>query len=176
MTKYYHVIKALQESSIEHIPELLVPPADDPYSALKRLLMELYDLSDYERAELLMALPQGDGDIRPSVLLDKMRAPTPPGEFEQLTSLFWYAFLSRQLPDIRVHCVPFVGVETLADVARRVDGQFRAQPRPAARPQVCSVPGEYVKYGDEIIAAGQDAVNAAKAKARSPPQLCYYQA
>ena len=68
LTKYYHVIKALSESSIERIPELLIPPADDPYSVLKDRLMELYDLSNYERAELLMALPQVDGDMRPSLL------------------------------------------------------------------------------------------------------------
>ena len=83
MTKYYHVIKALQESSIERIPELLVPPADNPYSVLKRWLIELYDFSDYERAKLLMALPQVDGDIRPSMLLDKMKALTLPGELDQ---------------------------------------------------------------------------------------------
>ena len=80
LTKYYHMIKALQESSIEHIPKLLVPPADDPYSVLKHRLIELYDLSDYKRAELLMALPQVIGDMRPSMLLNKMRALTLPEE------------------------------------------------------------------------------------------------
>ena len=93
--------KALPEGSIEDIPELLVPPTDYPYSVLESRLMELFDLSDYERVE-------------------------------QPTSLLWYAFLSRLPPDIRVHCVPFVGVETLAGVARRADAQFRARPRPAA--------------------------------------------
>ena len=39
LTKYYHVIKALPESSIEQISELLIPPADDPYSMLKDRLM-----------------------------------------------------------------------------------------------------------------------------------------
>ena len=69
MTKYYYVIKALPESSIERIPELLLPPAGDPYSVFKARLMELYDLSDYEKAELLMALPPVEGDVRPSMLL-----------------------------------------------------------------------------------------------------------
>ena len=82
------MIKALQESCIEHIPELFVPPADDPYSILKRRLIELCDLSDYEKAELFMVLPQVDGDMRPTMLLDKMRALTPPGELKQPTSLF----------------------------------------------------------------------------------------
>ena len=127
LTKYYHVIKALQESSIEHIPELLVPPTDDPYLVLKCQLIELYNLSDYERAEFLMVLPQVDGDMRPSMLLDKMRALTPPEELQRLTSLFWYAFLSRLPSDICVHCVPFVGVKMPAVVVRSADAQFRAR-------------------------------------------------
>ena len=91
---------------------------------VKNWLMELYDLSDYQKAELLMTLPQVDGDMRPSLLLDKMRFLTPTGELENPTSLFWYAFLSRLPPDIRVSCVPFVGMETLADVARHADAQW----------------------------------------------------
>ena len=122
------MIKALQESSIERIPELFVLPADDPYFVLKRRLIELYDLNNYKRAELLMVLPQVDGDMRPSMLLDKMRALTPPGELERPTSLFWHAFLMRLLSDINVNCVLFLGVETLADVARRADTQFGARP------------------------------------------------
>ena len=57
------------------IPDLLTPPADDPYSKLKARLLELYDMNDYEKAELLNALPPVDGDMRPSMLLDRMRAP-----------------------------------------------------------------------------------------------------
>ena len=167
------MIKSLQESSNEGIPELLILPADDPYSVLKRRFIDLYNLSDYERAELLMALPQVDGDMPPSMLLNKMRALTPQGELEWPTSLLWYAFLSRLLPNIRVHCVPFVGVETQVDVAQCAKAQFRARPRPAALPQVCHIPRE---YGDDIVAAVQDAVNAAKARSGSlpqPPQLCF---
>ena len=57
------MIKALQESSIERIPELLVLPTEDPYLVLKCPLIELYNLSDYEMAELLMALPQVNSDM-----------------------------------------------------------------------------------------------------------------
>ena len=124
-----------------------------------------------------MALPQVDGDMRPSMLLDKMRALTPPRELEKPTSLFWYAFLSRLPPNICVHCVPFIGLETLADVARRAVAQFRARSRPAAPPQVCNIPWEIGEYGVNV--AVQDAVNTTKARAMSPPQplqLCYYHA
>jgi len=43
----------------------------------RRRLIEMDDLSDYQRAELLMALPPLVGDMRPSELLDKMKALTP---------------------------------------------------------------------------------------------------
>ena len=33
-----------------------------------------------------------------------------------------------------MHCVLFVGMDTLADVAQRADAQFRAKPRPTALP------------------------------------------
>ena len=92
-------------------------------------------------------------DMRPSMLLNKMRALTPPGELDHPTSLFWYAFLSRLPRDIRVSCVPFVGV--------------------------CSVPRERVEYDDEVITAVQDAIHAVKTRAGSLPQLlqlCYYHA
>ena len=91
-----------------------------------------------------MALPQVDGDMRPSMLLDKMRALTPPEELERPTSLFWHAFLMRLLSDINVNCVLFLGVETLADVARRADTQFGARPsllrchRSTAFPRSCA--------------------------------------
>ena len=55
------MIKSLQESSNEGIPELLILPADDPYSVLKRQLIELYNLSNYKRAELLM--PQVESTV-----------------------------------------------------------------------------------------------------------------
>ena len=81
LTKYYHVIKSLPENVIVRIPDLLTPPTDDPYSKLKARLLELYDMSDYEKAELLNALPPVDGDMRPSMLLDRMRALTPTNIF-----------------------------------------------------------------------------------------------
>ena len=129
LTKYYHVIKALQESSIKLIPGLLVPQADDPNSVLKRWLIELYDLSDYERAELLMALPQVNRDIRPSMLLNKMMARRTRAADQPLLVCPLVKTTARYL---RALCaVHFIGVETLADVARRADAQFRARPRPS---------------------------------------------
>ena len=62
---------------------------------------------------VIKALPESSiGNIRPSMLLDKMRALTPSGELDHPTSLFWYAFLLRLPPDIRVSCVLLVGVDS----------------------------------------------------------------
>ena len=91
------------------------------------------------------------------MLLDKMRALTPPGELKQPTSLFWYAFLLRLLPNIHMHCVRFVGMERLANVARPQTLSFGPSQGLLHR-QVCSVPREYGEYGEEIVVAVQDTV------------------
>ena len=81
------------------ILDLLTLPAEDPYMVLKTHLINMYDLSDFQRAELLMALPPVAGDMRPSELMDKMKALTPKKELEKPPSFFWHAFL--YLPPIR---------------------------------------------------------------------------
>ena len=57
LTKYFYVIQALRQRTINRIPVLLILPVEDPYHALKDKLVEMYNLLDYQRAELLMALP-----------------------------------------------------------------------------------------------------------------------
>ena len=59
LTKYYHIIKALKESYIKPIPELLTSPFEDLYMVLKHRLIEMYDLLDFHCTELVMALPLG---------------------------------------------------------------------------------------------------------------------
>ena len=46
----------------------------DPYKVLKNKLNEMYDLGDFHQAQLLMALPPAAGDMRPSELMDRMKA------------------------------------------------------------------------------------------------------
>ena len=123
LTKYYNVVQALNESSIDRIPDLMTLPAEDPYMVLKCQLIQMYDLSDFQRAELLMALPLVVGDMHPSELIDKMKGLMPPEELERPSILFWHAFLTCLPADIRVHCVPFT-----MDVAQRTDVQFLARP------------------------------------------------
>ena len=90
LTKYFYVIQALRQRTINRIPDLLILPVEDPYHALKDKLVEMYNLLDYQRAELLMALPF----VLPSELMDCMKALMPPEEQARPSILFLHAFLS----------------------------------------------------------------------------------
>ena len=141
------MIKALQKSLIERIPELLILRSEDPYLVQKRHLIDMYDLSNFERAKLLMVLPKVDDEMRLSMLLDKMKALMPREELER-QSLLARIYLSKLPADI--HCVLFVGVEALVDVAQRTDIKFLAGPRPVTQPQVFGVPQEPWEYTDKL--------------------------
>ena len=65
-TKYFYVIQALSQRTIHRIPDLLILPVEDSYQALKVKLVEMYNMSNYQQAELLMVLPPAAGDVRPS--------------------------------------------------------------------------------------------------------------
>ena len=87
LTKYFYVVQSLPEKTADRIPALLqAPPRDDPYQTLKDKLMDMYELTDFQRAELLTALPPAAADVRPSELLDRMLALVPPGQANAPTS------------------------------------------------------------------------------------------
>ena len=66
LTKYFYVIQALRQRTINRIPDLLILPVEDSYQALKFKLVEMYNMSNYQQAELLMLLLPAAGDVRPS--------------------------------------------------------------------------------------------------------------
>ena len=69
-----------------------------------------------------------------------------------------------------MHCVLFVGMDTLADVALRADAQFRAWARYATPLQVCRVPRD----DNEHV---EDELHVVKPRAGGSPQssqLCFY--
>ena len=78
LTKYYHVIKSLTDSSFCNLVS-------------KQQLIKIYNLYDCQHTKLLMALPPVEGDMPPSKFLDKMKVHTSPEE--RPSSLFWHAFL-----------------------------------------------------------------------------------
>ena len=93
-TKYFHVVAALDASTTARAMMLLeAPPAAGKYDALKTFLLKLYELSELEKADLLLSL-NGLGDGKPSDLMEKMLAVL--GSADP-SFLFTHVFL-RQLP------------------------------------------------------------------------------
>lgn len=94
VTKYFHVVAALDASTTARAMSLLeAPPADDKYKALKDFLLKLFELSELEKADRLLSL-NGLGDSKPSELMEKMLAVLGAAD---PAFLFTHIFL-RQLP------------------------------------------------------------------------------
>ena len=94
VTRYFHVVAALDASTTTRVMRLLEsPPANDKYPALKALLLQLYELSELEKADRLLSL-NGLGDCKPSELMEKMLSVL--GSADP-AFLFSHIFL-RQLP------------------------------------------------------------------------------
>ena len=73
-TKYYYVVSALDSATATRAQSLLVSsPTENYYQAIKEFLISAFDLSEYERASALFAMP-GLGDSKPSELMDSMLA------------------------------------------------------------------------------------------------------
>ncbi|CAB4045610.1 Hypothetical predicted protein [Paramuricea clavata] len=103
-TKYHHIVQALPEEVSDEVADILEDPPEkgEMFQTLKSRLVEAFQLTSYQRAELLLSLP-GLGDKRPSKLMTEMIMLLPKGE--QPGSLFRQIFL-RQLPeDIRTQLV-----------------------------------------------------------------------
>ena len=68
-TKYYHVVTVLDSSTAIRVSSILEsPPEDGKYIALKRALIESYELTDSDRANMLLNI-FSLGDQKPSELM-----------------------------------------------------------------------------------------------------------
>ena len=111
-----YIILALDQRTIDCIPDILVPPAEELHLVFIDKSIEMYNLSDYQRAELLMSLLPSTGDIHPSELIDRLKALMLLHVHARPSILFLWGVL--YLPaDICGRCVPFATTGTLADVA-----------------------------------------------------------
>ena len=78
VTKYHHVVQALDQDTASRVVDLL-QNQKVTYQELKSRLISTFSLTDTERATQLLAMP-GLGDDRPSQLMDKMLALWPSDE------------------------------------------------------------------------------------------------
>ena len=100
-TKYYLVLAALPEATVELIADLVEVeelPAD-PFTELRRRLLQAHTLTEYQQVELLFNHPPL-GDRRPSELIASMLKTCPRG-YED-SPFFRYLFLHRLPRELRV--------------------------------------------------------------------------
>ena len=70
-TKFTHCIAFLPHDVACRLLDLVSAAPSDPYKALRRRLIQMYTLSDFQRYQALKSLPLLS-DQRPSELMDKM--------------------------------------------------------------------------------------------------------
>jgi hypothetical protein len=98
--KYCHVVGSLPHESLRQVVDIVEePPAETPYVAIKQRLMVAHQLTSFQRAEKLFAMPPL-GNRKPSDLMAAMLEICPRGE--EKTDLFACLFLQRLPREIRI--------------------------------------------------------------------------
>lgn len=146
-TKFNYLVAALPQEVSERVLEnLRRPDRTEPYSILRSRLLSIYSLSEYQRAEQLLQLPQIGGQ-KPSELLDSMFSLLP--EDQEPDFLFTTLFL-RALPvDIRSHLVhlPLNNPRAMSSIA---DALWAARGSPPVSFQQCEL--QHTDAGDGVYA------------------------
>ena len=115
--KFFRVLNALPEDITRQVADLIEQvPDDNPYELLKGRLLGAAKVSDFQRAEKLMALP-ALGDRKPSDLLATMLEVCPRGWEKE--NFFTFLFMSRLPLNVRVLLkgVPTTDLQLLAEAA-----------------------------------------------------------
>ena len=183
-TKYFYVLSALDQATASRLKDFISnPPAEDKYEALRARLVETFDLSEPERASLLLHF-RPLGDTRPSALMDEMLAllgDHPP------CFLFRQLFLERLPEDMRTQLID-ARIDDCRELARRADRIWAAK---QVRSYANSVQTEPTPTLEHMKPAASDAGQANyitdvvqrhpctphMPKRRQPPAtpgLCYY--
>jgi hypothetical protein len=97
--KFCRTVAALQHDALLIVADILRSPPEDPFAALQAWLLTSHRLTDYQRAEKLVAMP-ALGARRPSQLLAAMLEMCPAGDDK--SKIFPALFLQRLPPQLRV--------------------------------------------------------------------------
>ena len=149
LTKFYHVVAALDGSTAQRVSDILeIPPRENPYNILKKRLTNAFALSDREWAAPILDL-NDLGDRKPLALMDHLI-----GLVGDCSSEFLVreVFL-RSLPD-KISIVVAASTSGLRDLALEGDRHFAtsgmliatAQPAIAPSPQSTKFMSRHRKY------------------------------
>ena len=119
LTKFYHVVAALDGTTAQRVSDILeIPPRENPYNILKKRLINAFALSDRERAAQILEL-NDLGDRKPSALMDHLLGLVGDRSSEFLVR---EVFL-RSLPD-KISIVVAASTSGLRDLALEADRHF----------------------------------------------------
>ena len=100
-TKFYYCVSSFNQETANQVLDLIKsPPATGPYEALKKRLLKLFALDDFQRYEAISNLPLS-GDMKPSKLMSNMLALLPTGH--EPCFFLKGAYLKRLPADICTH-------------------------------------------------------------------------
>lgn len=124
VTKYHHVIAALDQSTAKRVVDVInLPASESKYMKLKERLLSTFTLSPYRRArKILNASPLGDRS--PSELMDEMLALQ---DDHGSCTLFKTVFVDRMPPDVRTHLIPQMGKMSARELALLADQLIAGQ-------------------------------------------------
>jgi hypothetical protein len=130
--KFFHVLKALDQVVLRQVADLVeCVPVNCPYEILKARLLSAAKKTDFQKAEMVMALPPL-GDRKPSALLAEMLELCPRGwEHDRW---FSHMFLSRLPQHVRVllRGQQTVDLRLLAEQADEIAAMFVPGAAPGA--------------------------------------------
>ena len=79
LMKFYYCVSSFNQETANQVLDLIKsPPSSEPYEALKKRLLRLFALDDFQRYEAISSLPLS-GDMKPSKLMSSMLALLPVG-------------------------------------------------------------------------------------------------
>ena len=133
-TRYSHVVSALPVEVATRVKDALIAPdATQPYTALRKRLMDTYTLNSYQRGVALLHMPDRTTDS-PTALLDAMLDYLPEEESRESPGwLFRVLFLEKLPADIRIHLSAFPD-ESVRELAMRGDRLWASRATMAAAP------------------------------------------
>ena len=134
-TKYFHVMSALDNSTVSRLEDLVLNPPADAYDALKERLIACFVLSSYQRMERLFSM-SGLGDRRPSALMDELLSLSSGLEIGK--DVVKYLFLSKMSEPVRTAMIAYDFSNTRA-AAQRADQVWSVQSKHS---NVCQVSPE----------------------------------
>lgn len=148
--KFDLVVKKLSEGTLDHVKSIVEAPEllERPYQAIKRRLLEVYQLDTWELVDRLLHFREL-GDQKPSQLMDQMLASLPRGEVPGL--IFKGMFLSRMPEDVRVHVQVAAEQLDCRQLAAACDARWLARTKKCGKISMV-VPEPVEELADQVAA------------------------